>query len=223
MRRLRYETHEYLLETFEFDRFQGKRILEIGCGGGIDTIEFARGGAIVTATDLTEQAIRQTRALANSLNFDVETRVADVCSLPFNDESFDHVCAIGVLHHVPEIKDAVREIHRVLKRGGTTYVLLYHRHSLLYYYSIIFLRGILQGDFKHFTEEALLSKYSEGQIGCPYTRVYTVDEVKELFRDFHLLSLTIHHNVYDSLKQRKVKFVGPSHLGWHLIIKVRKP
>jgi len=223
MRTLRYETlHTYMPEAFEFDKFKDKRVLEIGCGGGIDSVEFAKNGAQVIATDLTKEAVAKTAKLAESLGLDVETRVVDARSLPFKDEAFDHVHVFGVLHHIPDVEKAVSEIHRVLKRGGTVYAMLYHRHSALYYVSIIFLRGIMQEHLKHMTEDELLCRFSEGRGGCPYTKVYTLCEALKLFEDFNSVSVSTHYNVFDLPMKRKIKFKGPNHLGWHLVVKARK-
>ena len=56
--------------------------------------------------------------------------------LPFADDSFDVVFSHGVLHHVPEIKQAQSEIHRVLHPGGELVIMVYARWSLNYLLSI---------------------------------------------------------------------------------------
>lgn len=173
MRKLRYETYQrYMFGVFEFDKFRGKDVLEVGCGGGIDAIEFAVNGARVTATDLTEASVLRTSELAELVGVDVSTRVASACDLPFEDECFDHVHCLGVLHHIPRVDLAVSEIHRVLRRGGTVYAMLYNRDSILYYVSILFIHGVLEEGLKYMSEEDLLSRFSEAKEGCPYTRVY---------------------------------------------------
>jgi len=223
MRKLRYEApRDYMLEVFEFDKFRNMSVLELGCGGGIDAAEFARNGAIVTATDFTEEAIDTTMMLAEGLGLNIGTRVADACNLPFEDDLFDHIHAFGVLHHIPDAEKAVREAHRVLKKGGTIYAMLYHRHSLLYYLSIIFMRGILQENLKLLSENELLSRFSEAKNGCPYTKAHTQREALNLFRLFPTTRIGVHYNVFDLPMQRKIKFDGPSHLGWHLVVKARK-
>ena len=77
----------------------GKRLLEIGCGMGYDSLEFLKRGVRVTATDLTPNAV----ALAKR-HFELEgvradeVRTANALALPFEDETFDAVWANGVLH-----------------------------------------------------------------------------------------------------------------------------
>jgi ubiquinone/menaquinone biosynthesis C-methylase UbiE len=59
-----------------------------------------------------------------------------VLDLPFADDSFDMVFSHSVLHHVPEIKQAQSEIHRVLRPGGELVIMVYARWSLNYLVSI---------------------------------------------------------------------------------------
>jgi len=63
-----------------------------------------------------------------------------VLELPFPDSSFDMVFSHGVLHHVPEIRQAEREIHRVLRPGGELVIMMYARWSLNYLVSIALVR-----------------------------------------------------------------------------------
>jgi SAM-dependent methyltransferase len=225
MRKGRYELHDYLYSTFELDMFRGKRVLSIGCGAGIDEIEMAKNGAYVWATDPSDQSLELTRKNADEAGVYLRIEKQDATKLPYHDGFFDHVYAFGVLHHIPRVDDALREIHRVLKKNGTAYAMLYHRDSLLYNYSILYLRGVKEGWFeKGLTEEEVLSRFSEGKEGCPYTRAYTLDEADWLFLKNGLYPYYkgISYNVVDELEQRKVKFYGPPYLGWHLVVKARK-
>src|SRR6185312_3613906 len=65
---------EYHIPPFaQFDRWKGKKVLEIGCGIGTDTISFARAGAQVTAVDLSEKALELARQRAKV--FGLEDRI----------------------------------------------------------------------------------------------------------------------------------------------------
>jgi ubiquinone/menaquinone biosynthesis C-methylase UbiE len=81
-----------------------------------------------------------------------------------------------VLHHIPHVEKALSEIKRVLKPGGKVMAMLYHRNSLLYGFSIVYLRGIEERQLETLTEEELLAKYSERKQENPYARVYTKAE-----------------------------------------------
>ena len=95
--------------------FEGKRVLDIGCGRGRWLFFFEnKYDAIVTGIDLSESAVRACR----KKGFEVQR--GSIVQMPFEDSGFDFINSITVLMHLPyELKEeAVREISRVLKRGG---------------------------------------------------------------------------------------------------------
>ncbi len=227
-RTFRYELQDYMHASFGFENWGGKKVLEFGCGSGIDAAEFARNGALVTTVDITENACALTKTLAEETGLSI--KVMQVGStLPFQDNMFDLVYSFGVLHHIPNIGGALAEIHRVLKPNGRVAAMLYNHDSLLYAYSIVYLHALknklfLDG-FCIATMDRLTSKYSERNEGCPYTKAYTKAEAKGLFEQ-HFIDITVdvRYNVIDTLQQRKVKLnVDDKYeLGWHLIVKGTK-
>jgi len=97
------------------------RGLEIGCGQGIGTrILVERYGAHVVATDVDAGQVELAkRRLADLQGSEIEFRECDARDMPFEDGSFDVVCAFGVLHHIdPGWRKAVSEVGRVLKARG---------------------------------------------------------------------------------------------------------
>ena len=224
-RNFRYSLQDYMHDAFRFNDFIGKRVLEIGCGAGIDSAEFARGGAEVISTDITQAGVELTKGLLEKNDLPPLVIRCNATNLPFKSNTFDGVYSFGVLHHFPEIDTALTEIHRVLKPGGQVMVMLYHRDSLLYAYSIIYWRGIKEGLLKTLIPEQLVSRYSERNEGCPYTRVYSKEEAKSLFSHwFKQITTEVHYNVIDLPDRRKVKvdIPGEYELGWHLIVKAVK-
>ena len=71
-----------------------------------------------TCTDISPGMIRTLSANAERLGLDVRAARADAESLPFADESFDLVLGHAVLHHLPDLRRAFDEFHRVLRPGG---------------------------------------------------------------------------------------------------------
>src|SRR4030042_1737535 len=175
-REFRYSLQDYMPDAFKFGDFSGKLVLEVGCGAGIDSAEFARNGASVISTDLTRTGAELTRDILRESSLPAMVMQSDAKALPFKDNTFDCVYSFGVLHHFPEIEAALAGIPRGLKPGGRVMVMLYHRDSLLYAYSIIYWRGIKEGLLKHLTPEQIVSRYSERNEGCPYTHAYTRSE-----------------------------------------------
>ncbi len=224
-REFRYSLQDYMHATFGFDKFAGKSVLEIGCGAGIDSAEFARNGASVVSADFTRTATKSTQSLFREANLPGQVLQADATSLPFQKETFVCVYSFGVLHHIPDVDKAVSEISRVLKPGGQVMAMLYHKDSLLYGYSIVYLRGIKEGLLGKLTIDEILARYSERKEDNPYTKVYTKAEAEAIFsRYFRSCSVEVRYNVIDLTEQRKVKVSLPDEyeLGWHLIVKAVK-
>lgn len=98
---------------------KGKDILEIGCGGGQNTIVLAKWGARSVGLDISEEQIKYAKKLAKKSKVDVSFYVGDMEDLSmFNNESFDTVlssCAIGYSQNP---KQVFLEVFRVLRKRG---------------------------------------------------------------------------------------------------------
>jgi ubiquinone/menaquinone biosynthesis C-methylase UbiE len=138
----RYETEWHIPEVVQFERWQDKRVLEIGCGLGTDAINFARAGAHYTGVDLTERSIELVQRRFAFENLQGNLQTADAENLPFADDTFDLIYSHGVLHHTPDTQRAINEAHRVLKPGGRAMVMLYHKNSYNYRVNIMLLRRL---------------------------------------------------------------------------------
>jgi len=95
--------------------------LEIGAGTGYFSLNLLQLGLVerATATDISPGMLATLDASARRLELDVGTVAAEAERLPFEDGSFDLVFGHAVLHHLPRLRDAFREFHRVLRPGGT--------------------------------------------------------------------------------------------------------
>ena len=217
-RKLRYDLQDYMLETIPFREWSGKQVLEVGCGTGIDSVEFARNGALVTSVDFAEESVKRTSETFREAGLigDVLLRPANETRLP--DHVFDAVYSYGVLHHIPNVDDVLREIIRVLKPSGEGVFMMYNKDSLLNAYSILFLhRG--EGN-----DEQLATNYSERRAGNPYTKLYSSGEVEELFSKYFTdVRVETTFSVIDTRMQRKVKIDAPKELGWHLLVFCKSP
>jgi ubiquinone/menaquinone biosynthesis C-methylase UbiE len=95
------------------------RVLDLGCGAGHLSFAVAPHVGAVVAYDLSTEMIDIVTREAKRRNLgNVSTQEGRVESLPFEDASFDWVCTRYSAHHWTDIRKALRETRRVLKRGG---------------------------------------------------------------------------------------------------------
>jgi ubiquinone/menaquinone biosynthesis C-methylase UbiE len=123
------KAYGYANQILNLASLKGRSLLELGCGIGLDTIEFARHGADVTAIDLSPRCIDLAQCLLASYNLHANFELADAEELPHSASAFDIVVARGILMYTPYASRVVDELFRVLKPGGETNVLLHNRLS----------------------------------------------------------------------------------------------
>jgi ubiquinone/menaquinone biosynthesis C-methylase UbiE len=94
--------------------------LEVGCGTGFFLLNLVQAGVLERGhvTDISPGMVGAAERNAESLGFAVDGRVADAERLPYEDASFDLVVGHAVLHHIPDVQQALREVLRVLRPGG---------------------------------------------------------------------------------------------------------
>ncbi len=218
----RYGGDDFMRELVGFEKWQGKRVLEVGCGPGLDLAQFARSGASVFGLDLSLHSVALARMRLALDGLQGRLFQADAENLPFQDNAFDLVWSWGVLHHTPDTPRAAREMIRVCKKGGEVLVMLYHRHSLVAIQ--VWLRhGLLRG--KPFLGlRRLLAEHMES----PGTQAFTREEASALFsglEEVHLKTLVTRYDLRIRRRwflPRILHRMVPSRLGWFLIVRSRK-
>lgn len=121
----RGDVERYALGYWNFPAFANKAVLDVGCGPGWLTVQYARAGARAFAIDLTQKAVELTRKHLEHYRQSADVRQGSAESIPFPDGTFDLVFSSGVLHHTPDTLGAFRECFRVLKPGGVAKITLY--------------------------------------------------------------------------------------------------
>lgn len=96
------------------------KALELGCGTGFFLLNLKQAGVLDEGhvTDISPGMVKAAQRNAEQLGFTIDGRVADAERIPYDDDTFDLVVGHAVLHHIPEVEQAIREVVRVLKPGG---------------------------------------------------------------------------------------------------------
>ena len=102
----------------QIGNLKGLNILDVGCGGGLLSEEFAKSGAEVTGIDISENSLKiaRTHALENDLTIDYKSGYAE--NIPANENTFDVVICADCLEHVNNLEKVISEVSRVLKDSG---------------------------------------------------------------------------------------------------------
>lgn len=127
------------IEVKEVGDVKGKTLLHLMCHFGMDTLSWARLGAIATGVDLSDDSITLAKKLSKEIQVPATFICSDVYDLPkVLDKKFDIVfTSYGVLCWLSNIKKWARIINRFLKKGGTFYIVELHPFT-----------NILSHDFK---------------------------------------------------------------------------
>jgi ubiquinone/menaquinone biosynthesis C-methylase UbiE len=119
---------EYLKPHIKKDNSNAK-VLDVGCGAGVIAKKLFSLGFDVYGVDFSDEVIKIAEEEVPGANF----QVADICNLPFADETFDVVACLGVFPTVTDPGKALRESFRVLKKGGVIIVRTLNSRSLSFF------------------------------------------------------------------------------------------
>ena len=100
------------------------RVLEIGSGTGFFLLNLWKAGYVeeAHATDISPGMLSVCAESARRIGCDLRTQTADAEGLPYGDGEFDLVVGHAFLHHLPDPKGAIAEMHRVLRPGGALFI-----------------------------------------------------------------------------------------------------
>jgi ubiquinone/menaquinone biosynthesis C-methylase UbiE len=173
----------FLEELIPYRTFGGKRLLEIGCGVGYDALDFCEHGVDYIGIDLTPENVDRCRKHLSFYGFYPQILQADAENLPFADRSMDIVFSNGVLHHTPDIKRSLKEICRVLKSGGEFWIILYHKHSIFHWITVVLADYLLKFQFVRYSyrERLSLIEYTTSP-EKPIVHLYSRRQISELLR-----------------------------------------
>ena len=161
----------------ELKREGAKRVLDLGCGAGRHSILLGKAGFQIVALDVSETALKILEDRLTTVFIDNVTLVKhEMWELPFVDNYFDGVVCTNVLHHgkLIEIREAIRELHRVMRKGSSAFIVALStadfrkgNGKILERNTYVFTKGEERGIIHHF---------------------FTYHELRSCFRRFKILS-----------------------------------
>lgn len=191
---MRAEYAPWMADSLDYSGAAGRDVLDVGCGQGIDLVNYARSGARATGVDLTPRHVELARAHLEALGLEGTVVQGDAEALPFADASFDRVSSNGVLHHTPGMDRAMAEIARVLRPGGRATVLVYHRHSLHYWVEQFLHEGVMRRKLlrERSMEGVLSSGVEHSSIDArPLVRVYSRRALRRMLSEAGLAGVEV--------------------------------
>ena len=231
----KYFVEPHIPAFADFPRWEGKDVLEIGCGIGTDSVNFARNGANLTIVELSTESMRITKnrfelegLTANFINGNAE----ELEQLLPPEKKFDLIYSFGVIHHTPHPEQVIQALSHRFKDGGELRLMVYARYSWKIWWIYL-----LYGWREPWNWKRLASKYSEAQIGSLVSYIYSYREARELLKGFQIDRMEKDHifpyRIADYIQYNYVvewyfRWMPRSwfqwlerRLGWHLLILAR--
>lgn len=131
LEKIREDSSRFVMDFYRFGKFKDGKVLDVGCGPGWITFNYAKSGSNIFSIDITFQAVSIAKAYLNSAGLKSNIVNADAENIPYKDITFDFVLCDGVLHHTPDTKKGICEIYRVLKADSDCAISLYYKNILL--------------------------------------------------------------------------------------------
>ena len=235
------EERKYLVEPHipafaDFSRWKDRHVLEVGCGLGTDTINFARAGALVTAVDLSEESLQLARQRARVFGLEdcIRFVAADAERLSefVEPRPYDLVYSFGVIHHSPHPERILRQLRSYFVAAGSTLkVMVYHRWS----WKVLAI-VLSEAHGAWWKMDSAVARNSEAQTGCPVTYTYSRQSGARLLEEtgFTVVATQVDHifpyRIPEYVKYEYVKTLPfrvlplaamralEHRLGWHLCL-----
>lgn len=178
----------------KYEITNGMRVLELGCGTGDmwnNNIDIIAPCAELILTDFSEGMLETAKANVGIWD-NITYQVVDMQEIPFKENHFDVVIANMMLYHVPNLDQGLKEVRRVLKKGGKFYGATYGEHGIIEYLSkILSAYGVTDNTNKNFTMQngkEILEKYFKNVEKLEYMDALEVTDVNDMLD--YIASLT---------------------------------
>ena len=189
------EARKYFVEPHipyfaQFERWKGKKVLEIGCGIGTDSVNFAKAGADLTVVELSDKSLRVCKKRFGI--YDLEARFylgnAEELSSFLPVQKYDLIYSFGVIHHTPHPERVFEQIKQYCNPDTELRIMLYSKWSCKVLWIIM-----KYGKGAFWRADELVRAYSEAQTGCPVTYYYSFRNIRRMLRDYKIVEIRKEH------------------------------
>lgn len=171
--------------------FNGKTVLDYGCGPGHDLVGFGVGSptAGLIGIDVSSASLDQARERLALHGFAPQLLHIDERTdrLPVKTASVDYVHCSGVLHHVPNPVGVLRELARVLKPGGRLRLMIYNYESVWLHLYAAYLYRLKQPDAAELSVREAFKRVTDSP-ACPISHAWTPSDVATMAEAAGLVS-----------------------------------
>ena len=214
----------------------GKKMLDIGCGPGYWNRIFGKMNVEYHGIDISPRSVGMAERSREIFGLRGDLRVGNAERLDFADGTFDFVLSEGVIHHTPDTEACVREIFRVLKKGGTARVGLYYKSAVLrspvLFGSCLWVMRLLKVGLKGRGREKMAAASSPEEFvriydgaDNPIGKAYTRGELRKMFGSFSRIEMSRYYFPQRALPVRMPRFfqkVLNSLFGTMILVKLQK-
>ena len=124
-----FDFYPYLFDHIPFAELKGRAVLEIGLGYGTVSQRLAESGAIYTGLDIAAGPVSMVNHRLEQAGLPGRAVQGSILEPAFPDESFDHIVAIGCLHHTGNLKLAIEQCRKLLRPAGSLIFMVYYAYS----------------------------------------------------------------------------------------------
>ena len=182
------EQRKYFVEPHiplfaEFDKWKNKNVLEIGCGIGTDSINFAKAGANLTCVELSEESLELCKKRFDVYGLKAKHILCDAEEIDTHvpPQTFDLIYSFGVIHHTPNPEKVIQKIKLYSNKNTEIRLMLYSKYSWKTF------EFYLKHGYKFkFNLKQTIKYYAEAQLGCPVAYVYSKNDIKKLLKGFNI-------------------------------------
>jgi ubiquinone/menaquinone biosynthesis C-methylase UbiE len=176
----KYYVEPHIPVFADFKMWNGKRVLEIGCGIGTDSINFVRNGADLTIVEFSDKSLEVCKKRFDVFELKATFITGDVERLDevLEPGKFDLIYSFGVIHHTPNPDKAFEQIAKYMDTDTELRVMLYSKISYKMFWVM------MENGIKDLNNAELIRKNAEAQYGCPVAYTYTFDEIENMVKRY---------------------------------------